>query len=224
MILKANNNNQLFKDILIIITLIIVGTTSRVILVGSQLQPFPNFELIMVITLLAAIFIRPTLAFIIPISCIFISDTILGNPILNGSMEGNIIIFTYSGFLLICLFTSLNRRKISNAFQNIKLKNIGYAAGLGVGFTLIYDIWTNFGWWYIRYPHTTGTLVSTYIAGIPFMIYHMLSTITAFIIIALPLISISYNKQILSIPKQTPYINKVPVIAITIIFILLSLV
>jgi len=46
-------NRGLLFDILLLLGFIGIGTVGRTILVGWGLQPFPNFEIIMVLTFLA---------------------------------------------------------------------------------------------------------------------------------------------------------------------------
>lgn len=48
--LEGIKNNKLFLDVLLLIGFILIGTLGRTILVGWNLQPFPNFEIIMVTT------------------------------------------------------------------------------------------------------------------------------------------------------------------------------
>jgi hypothetical protein len=61
-------------ELCVLALFIITGIIGRTVLVGMQIQPFPNFEIIMVITFLAVLFIRPTLAFLVPLFAIIGSD------------------------------------------------------------------------------------------------------------------------------------------------------
>jgi len=215
-------NNRLFSDIILLIGFILIGTIGRTILVGWNLQPFPNFEIIMVVTFLAAIFLRPTIAFFVPLFSMIFSDLLLGNPIFVGNQMNRLVLFTYSGFVMIALVNIFNRDRFRRDLGELKLKNIGMAAGLGIGFVLIYDVWTNIGWWYLIYPHTTSTLAAVFTAGIPFMIYHMISGVFTFVVIALPVISYVSMEHKIEIPHKIKITHKIPVAAIALSLIVLS--
>ena len=72
---------SLFYEISILIALIFIGSVIRTIFIAWNAQPFPNFEIIMVLTFLAAIFLKPTYAILVPLSSMVISDLLIGNPI-----------------------------------------------------------------------------------------------------------------------------------------------
>jgi len=219
---KIKTSNKLFSDVALLIGFILMGTIGRAMLVGWNLQPYPNFEIIMVITFLAAIFLRPTIAFLVPLFSMIFSDLLLGNPIFVGNQMNRIVLFTYSGFVMIALVNIFNRDRFKQGLGELKLKNIGMAAGLGIGFVLIYDVWTNLGWWYLIYPHTANTLAAVFTAGIPFMIYHMLSGVFTFLVIALPIISYVSMEHKIEMPIKIKKIHKLPVTIITVSLIVLS--
>jgi hypothetical protein len=218
-----NNNRFNYNIIVYIIGLIIIGTLGRYLLVNFNLQPFPNFEIIMVITFIAAIFLKPTYAIIVPLSCMIFSDLLIGNSIFSGNQMNKIVLFTYSGFAIISLFSFIKRDKYLNKLSEIKLKSIGLAAGFGIGFTLLYDIWTNLGWWYLIYPLNISSLAVVFSAGVPFMIYHMLSGAFTFIVIALPLLTYVSNRTSIQFPVKIDVKHKITAIFITLTLIILSL-
>jgi|GEM_PF-615790 len=219
---KIKTDKKLFLDFMLLIGFISLGTLGRTILVGWNLQPFPNFEIIMVVTFLAAIFLRPTIAFFVPLFSMIFSDLLLGNPIFVGSQMNRIVLFTYSGFVMIALVNIFNRDRFRKGLGELKLKNIGMAAGLGMGFVLIYDIWTNIGWWYLIYPHTPSSLATVFTAGIPFMIYHMISGVFTFVVIALPIVSYVSMEHKIEMPFKIKKFHKLPVAVVTISLIALS--
>jgi hypothetical protein len=176
----------------------------------------------MVMTFLAAIFLRPTIAFFVPLFSMIFSDLLLGNPIFVGNQMNRIVLFTYSGFVMIALVNIFNRDRFRKGLGELKLKNIGMAAGLGIGFVLIYDVWTNIGWWYLIYPHTAGTLAAVFTAGVPFMIYHVISGVFTFAVIALPIVSYFSMEHKIEMPHKIKITHKIPVAAITISLIVLS--
>jgi len=219
---NIKNGKEVFLDILLLIGFIAIGTIGRTLLVGWNLQPFPNFEIIMVITFLAAIFIKSPLAIFVPLFSMIFSDILLGNNIFIGGQMNRIVLFTYSGFTMIAIVNIFNRKKLKDNIGKLKLKNIGIAAGLGIGFVLIYDTWTNIGWWYLIYPHTIGSLSAVFTAGIPFMIYHMISGVITFVAIALPIISFASMNYKIEIPIKIKNTHKIPVLALIMGLIALS--
>ena len=219
---NIKNNKEFFLDILLLIGFIVIGTIGRTLLVGWNLQPFPNFEIIMVITFLAVIFLKSPLAIFVPLFSMMLSDMLLGNNIFVGNQMNRIVLFTYSGFTMIAIVNIFYRKKFKNNLGKIKLKNIGIAAGLGIGFVLIYDTWTNVGWWYLIYPHTIGSLSAVFAAGIPFMIYHMISGVITFVAIALPIVSFAPMNYKIEIPIKIKNSHKIPILALVIGLIALS--
>ena len=215
-------NKGIFFEILLLIGFIGMATLGRTLLVGWNLQPFPNFEIIMVMTFLAAIFLRPTMAMFVPLLSMVFSDLLLGNSIFVGSQMNRIILFTYSGFAIIAVINIFNRDRFRKGLGELKLKNIGMAAGLGIGFVLIFDMWTNIGWWYLVYPHTPNTLAAVFTAGIPFMIYHMISGVFTFVAIALPVVALISMKHAIEMPLKIKTIYKIPVATLALCLIALS--
>lgn len=210
-------------DLFYFLVFIIIGTLGRTILVGWNIQPFPNFEIIMIITFLAALFIKPYLAFCVPLISLVISDLLLGNPVFSGSQINKIVLFTYSGFLLIVLLSIFTKHHSQSRLQHIRLRSILLSAGIGIGFTLLYDTWTNIGWWFLMYPHTIETLGAVFLAGIPFMLYHMLSAVFTFTILGLPLIYFATKKQLIKKPYPISTTQKTSLLALTGGIILITL-
>ena len=205
----------------LMIGLIFIGTFGRYLFVSSDVPP--NFEIIMVTTFLAAIFLKPAIAVFVPLISMIFSDLLLGNPIFVGNQMNRIVLFTYSGFAMISLITVFNQDRFRRGLGEVKLRNLGIAMGVGIGFVLIYDVWTNIGWWYLLYPHTANSLVLVFTAGIPFMINHILSGIITFTVIALPIVSYSARKHKIVIPTRLRKAHRLIVAAVAICLIILSL-
>lgn len=220
-----NMKNQINRQqLMLFIGLILLGTIGRYVLFGMGLQPFPNFEVIMVITFLAVMLIRSPLALIVPLLSMIGSDLLIGNPIFIGDQMNRIILFTYSGFALIGLMNLFNRERLWKRFGQFRLRNVGLAAGLGVGFVLLYDIWTNLGWWYLLYPHDASSLLMVYSAGIPFMVYHLISGVVTFLAIGLPVILYAAKKkeEMQAHPWKLKTIHKLPAVLLVLGLITLS--
>lgn len=221
---KRNQDyNPLWYDLALVSFFILIGTLSRILLVGADIQPFPNFELIMVLTFVSLFIIRPSLVFLIPLFSMILSDVALGNPVFIGASMNKIVLFTYTGFLITAFMFLKSKQKTHHSLANISFKSVGICIGIGMLSTLMYDVWTNAGWWYIMYPHTFETFSSVFLAGIPFMIYHQLSTIVTFTTVAIPLGYLLTKKYHTLIPKSNPAtLEKIPYIAVTSLLILLS--
>ena len=220
--INVKNDNKFFIDLIVFLVLVFLGTAGRTLFVGWGLQPFPNFEIVMVITFLAAFFLRPNIAFLVPLLIMISSDILLGNSIFVGNQQNRIVLFTYSGFAIIALVNILNRDKFRRSFGEIKIKNFGIAAGLGIGFVILYDVWTNFGWWYLIYPHTINSLVAVFTNGIPFMIYHIISGLITFVAIALPIVSYVSKEHKIHLPLKINNIHRTPILVLTMFLIVLS--
>ncbi|KYK25574.1 hypothetical protein AYK25_05150 [Thermoplasmatales archaeon SM1-50] len=217
-------NHKNLQQLITMIGLIIFGITGRYLLVGTGLQPFPNFEIIMIVTFLSVMLIRSPVALIVPLVTMINSDLLIGNPIFVGDQMNRIVLFTYSGFTIIALINLFNKDRLWKKFGKFQIKSIGLLAGLSVGFVLLYDIWTNMGWWYLMYPHDASSLALVYTAGLPFMIYHMISGIVTFIAIGVPIILyVVKKKDSLQLqPLQLQTIHKIPVLLLVISLITLS--
>jgi hypothetical protein len=220
-----NIKNQInLQQLITMIGLILFGTIGRYVLFGMGVQPFPNFEVIMVVTFLAVMLIRSPLALIVPLVSMIGSDVLIGNPIFVGDQMNRIVLFTYSGFAMIALINLFNKDRLWSGLGQLRLKSVGLAAGLGVGFVLLYDIWTNMGWWYLMYPHDATSLALVYTAGVPFMIYHMISGVVTFCAIGLPIvIYIAKKKDSMHLqPFKLKTIHKVPAVLLVLGLVALS--
>jgi hypothetical protein len=156
------------------ILLFIIGFGGRILL-----HDYPNFETVMVSIFLASMLLPLSMSFIVTISIIGFSDLYLGY---FGTSK--IILFTYSGFLIVSLVTS----KLKNQIKGNYNSNTVYKfSASGIIFAGIYDVWTNFGVFLLSYELTFGNLIIVYILGIPFMIYHLLSSVITFSLIGFPL-------------------------------------
>ncbi|KAA0007948.1 MAG: hypothetical protein FE036_02825 [Thermoplasmata archaeon] len=164
--------------------LITTGVISRIWL-RSLLPAAPHFYIHLAnasypIFMIDAFFIVATLSliagryigkygFIIPLSIMAISDIYFGG--------GLILLFTWTGFAMM-------------AFIGYRTKSRSFSTYFGFGLlsVLAYDIWTNFGSWLGWYPHTIDGFILCYTVAIPFMLWHILSTM-----IALPLASLPFE-------------------------------
>lgn len=126
----------------------------------------PNFEFVTTALILSAFYLGKKQSFLLTFLILLISDVIIGNT--------NIFIFTWSGFLIPVLFAS-------DIFKKIKLNKILLGTGLGISSNIFFYLWTNFGVWLLdswgMYPNTMQGLMQSYINGLPFLKYQIVSTL-----------------------------------------------
>lgn len=125
-------------------------------LVAPGLGAPPNLEIATASTFLAVLLLRNRWAAVVPFAVVAVSDAVLGNT--------QIMWFTWSAWAVIGLGAILARN----------LRGPGrYAAalGVGVGGSLWFFAWTNFGVWLMDgiYPATLEGLLASYVAGLPFL-------------------------------------------------------
>ncbi len=188
-------------------------------MVTKGIQLFPNFEIITVLTFLAVMLLDERIAIIVPVTGMIVSDILIGNPVYTGAEINKIVIFTYSGFAILVLINTFAKKKIEPYFTSISKCSVISILGIGVSFVLIYDVWTNIGWWYLFYPHTLQGLATVFALGLPFMVYHLASGITTFLFIGLPVMTTVRSES--SVSDKISY--KVPAL-ITIVLIVFSFV
>ena len=166
--------NNRISNLSTAILLFVVGFGGRI-----MLHDYPNFETVMVSIFLASMLLPLNMAFIVTISIIGFSDIYLGY---FGTSK--IIIFTYSGFLLVSLFSSKFKDHLRGGYNS---NTVYKFSASGIIFAGIYDVWTNLGVFLLFYELTIENLIFVYVLGIPFMIYHLLSSVVTFSLIGFPL-------------------------------------
>ncbi len=170
--------------------LALIGIFGRVVF-----SDYPNVETILVVCFLAGILLDSRIAMLVPLIAMVASDILIGNTIFSGSKINQIVMFTYSGFVMVSLISMFGKKRVAKSISAFNLKSVAISAGLGAGFAILYDIWTNMGWWYLLYPHTLENLFSVYVAGIPFMLYHIASGAATFVLIGLPVILFARSRM-----------------------------
>ncbi|MCP2265883.1 DUF6580 family putative transport protein [Promicromonospora thailandica] len=125
-------------------------------LVAPDLGAPPNLELATGATFLGVLLLRNRWAAVVPFAVVAVSDAVLGNT--------QILWFTWSAWAVVGLGAILARRLRGPA---------RYVAALGVGLggSLWFFLWTNFGVWLMDglYPQTADGLLASYVAGLPFL-------------------------------------------------------
>jgi hypothetical protein len=187
------------QKIMISCLLIIIGVISRITLhdfFNGLNNPFGSngfldvFFIIALISLLSGILLGKFYVFIVPICVIAITDIFYGivDPINTALWSTWLFLFTTSGYVFIALLGLYSRNK-----SEFNMNFIPKILGIGIIGIISYDIWTNFGFWlsYSKlgfYPQTLGGLISVFTGGIPFMLWHILSTSFALILVSIPLV------------------------------------
>jgi hypothetical protein len=127
-------------------------------LVKDDLGAPPNLELSTAAAFLAAVLLRNRVAAIAPLAVVAVSDLLLGNTA--------ILLFTWTAWAAIGL-ASLWTRRTSGARRFVA------ALGFGVGGSVFFFLWTNFGVWLgaegTFYSAGLDGLVASYVAGLPFL-------------------------------------------------------
>jgi hypothetical protein len=210
--------------------LIIIGVSCRITLhdfFNSINNPFATsgyldvFFIIALISIFSGILLGKYYTFIIPLCVIGITDIFYGiiDPINTALWSTWLFLFTTTGYIFIALIGLYNRKN-----SKFNMSFIPKILGSGIFAIIIYDLWTNFGFWlsYSKlgfYPQTISGLITVYIGGLPFMLWHILSFSIALTIILIPIIhfknlsKISYD--IILKPNEKIYILSATLILIT---------
>jgi hypothetical protein len=157
------------KGLFLLTSLIAVVIVSRVI------PHAPNFTPVAAITLLGAGFYsKRILAFIVPLASLWLSDLILNNIIYSAYFEK----FTWFTSFQVFTFISI----ALTALLGIKLFSkitAGRVLGGPIASALIFFFITNFGSWFANpmYAQNFGGLISSYIAGLPFLVNSLASNV-----------------------------------------------
>lgn len=126
----------------------------------------PNFEFVTGAVLLAAAYLGARYSILLVLAVMIVSDLALGNT--------TIFLFTWSGFLIPALI-------LPGLFKRVKANKIFSGTVFGVGTSLFFYIWTNFGVWVLdgwgMYSKDLSGLMMSYINGLPFLRYSLVSTI-----------------------------------------------
>ena len=176
--------NSMKRKILLSLGLILAGVIARlwlynimpstphiyITLAGIKQPMFMMdvFFVIAAISLITGRYLGSHFTFIIPLAIMGITDAIIGNTA--------IFLFTWSGFAMMAAIGYTSR---GHGFTNF--------FGRSIFAVITYDIWTNFGSWLGWYNHDLNGLLLCYTLAIPFMLWHLLSTMLLLPVMAMPL-------------------------------------
>jgi len=202
--------NKIDKQKLILAGLLItMGVVSRILLhdfFNGIANPWDEsgfgvldvFFVTAVVAIISGVLLGKYYTIIVPIAVLFASDIFYAAiyPEVAGLAlyTSWLFLFTVSGYVFMALLGFYIKKK-----SKINYTFIPKLFGVGILGIVIYDLWTNFGFWltYSRlgwYPMNIEGLATVYSGGIPFMIWHMLSAGIALTLIAIPLIYFKEHK------------------------------
>jgi uncharacterized membrane protein len=167
------------KKVLVMLTLL-VFTTTIIRVLFHQLN-LPNIEPVMAATLISSLIFGPLGGFVVGGSSMFLSDLLI--PPIGIDIVYTVLAFGFVGIL-------------SGYWKRMMRYSVGVAA---VSLTIIYDLVTNVG-----FAFQFGLPIwQTEVAGIPFMIIHLLSNF-AICVIVVPIIAKAMAKELAKIPVLIP--------------------
>lgn len=136
---------------------------------------FDMFALVALTSLTSGYVSDKRVTYLVPLVIMSVSDGILYFMGIYGGIHtltiALITLFVWTGFLMITFLGKIAGKKTE------KSSFVLYAAA-GIWGSLLYDAWTNFGFWLGPfYPHTSEGLILCYFMAIPFILGHLISTI-----------------------------------------------
>ena len=155
-------NKSIYK-IVVFVFLLLLALGERILFdLGS------NIELITVGMLILTFYFDIKWGLVFVVLTMIVSDIAIGNT--------SIYLFTWTGFLIPVMFASF----MLNNQQSI-INNSIRGTMAGIGATLFFFVWTNFGVWLLdswnMYPNTLAGLTQSYVNALPFLRYHLTSTL-----------------------------------------------
>ncbi|MFC2100472.1 DUF6580 family putative transport protein [Bacteroidota bacterium] len=154
------NNKIINPRIIFIISIIIIGAILRLVI------DIPNFTPIAAIALFGGAYLsRKYLAFILPLLILFITDLLIG------FYDIEVMIPVYLSFLIVVSIGLYIRRRLS----------VGSIILASISSSLIFFLITNFAVWVsgmVGYPMSFGGLLEAYFAGLPFLRFEIIGTLS----------------------------------------------
>lgn len=177
------------NNLLLIIALLIAAVFTRFI------PHLGNFTAVIAVSLLGGAWVkRRELAIIIPLAAVFLSDLVINNTLYaTGSFQWFYpgMIYPYLSYAIIALVASFGLKGKSS--NGLKL------AGYGIGGSVFFFLFTNFGAWLGNpmYAQDISGLIASYTAGIPFFGRTLLGTLAYGSILVMSKVSIeSYIRSL----------------------------
>ncbi len=119
-----------------------------------------NVELVTTVTVLAAVYGGKRWSVLVPLFVMAFSDVFIGNT--------SVALFTWSAYALAGLAIGFPASKVKRY-----LGKFGFSLAAGIGISLWFFLWTNFGVWLLdswgMYPRTWQGLLLSFVNGLPFL-------------------------------------------------------
>jgi hypothetical protein len=165
--MKINTNK-----VTIALLLIIVGVCGRIIFIS-----FANIETVLAIALLSGIILGGYYCILVPLGVMLISDWYIYSFTDHVSSFGvwsivGLTFFTWTGFFMVGLLGRFIKPKVAYTVRGVAI-----IVGYGLIATLIYDVWTLFGYWLFLTPTTSEWFFRILFLQVPFTIYHLMSSL-----------------------------------------------
>lgn len=161
--------------------------------VRGDLGAPPNLELITAATFFVAVILRHRAAVLVPFAAAAVSDALLGNT--------SILVFTWTAWAVIGVGALLVRRTTG-------WRRIGAAFGLGIGGSVWFFLWTNFGVWLQSrgtfYAPGLDGLLASYVAGLPFFRTMLLGNLVLVPLAAGAVALVERAERVLAAPGTLP--------------------
>jgi len=151
--------------LIIALILVIFGILGRIFF--NEFIRIPNLEIITSFSLIAGTMLGGFYAFLIPLAIMAVSDVYFGNS--------SILSFTWPAFMIIGGLGWILREG-----RSFKPRFVAKMTAMGIGATLFFYLYTNFGWWLMTnmYPPTLEGLIRCYVAGLPFFKNQLLGNLS----------------------------------------------
>lgn len=189
--------------------------------------PLDVFFVIAVVSIISGILLGKYYTLIVPISVLLITDVFYAivDPTNALIYTTYLFLFTMSGYVFIALIGFYTKKK-----SKVNMMFVPKLLGAGILGIILYDLWTNFGFWlsfsraFPEYlPPTLGGLATAYAQGIPMMIWHTLSGAIAITIAIVPIMYLKEHKILKTDFTMKPF-EKYSIAGVTAVLAILSII
>jgi hypothetical protein len=178
------------------------------------------------VAIVSGILLGKYFTIIVPLFVLVITDVFyaFADPSANLALFTSwLFLFTLSGYVIMALMGFYTKKK-----SKLNISFIPKILVVGIIAVIIYDIWTNFGFWlsYSKmgwYPPTLEGLGTVFAGGLPFMLWHILSTAIALTIVVVPMVYLKEHKILKSEIVLKPF-EKYSITGATAILMILSII
>ena len=178
-----------------------------------------------VIAIVSGVLLGKYFTIIVPLSVLVITDIFYAfvDPVNVAIYTSWLFLFTLSGYVFMALLGFYTKKK-----SKLNIYFIPKILGTGILGVIIYDLWTNFGFWltYSKigwYPVSLEGLGAVYAGGLPFMLWHILSTAIALVVFVVPIMYLKEHRILKADSTLKPF-EKYSIVGATFVLITLSVI